>query len=75
VKRRTKYHPYIIGGGQERGRRGGTENVPYIVGFGRAAELAMASLTDEDTRVRALRDKLEKGILQPHRRRFPEWVH
>jgi len=64
VKRRTKYHPYIIGGGQERGRRGGTENVPYIVGFGRAAELAMASLTDEDTRVRALRDKLEKGILQ-----------
>src|SRR5207245_1916185 len=37
VKRRTKYHPYIIGGGQESGRRGGTENVPYIVGFGRAS--------------------------------------
>src|SRR6266481_4027028 len=63
VKRRTKYQPYVIGGGQERGRRGGTENVPYIVAFGRAAELAMASLQDENTRVRGLRDKLENGIL------------
>ena len=64
VKRRTKYQPYIIGGGQEQGRRGGTENVAYIVAFGRAAELAMASLADENTRVRALRDKLEDGILR-----------
>lgn len=63
VKKRTKYSPYIFGGGQERGQRGGTENVPYIIGFGRAAELAMASLHDENTRIRALRDKLEKGIL------------
>ena len=63
VKRRTKYHPYVIGGGQERGRRGGTENVPYIVGFGRAAELAMSTLEDENTRVRTLRDKLEAEIL------------
>ncbi len=63
VKRRTKYHPYIIGGGQERGRRGGTENVPYIIAFGRAAGLAMDTLKDENTRVRALRDKLENGIL------------
>src|SRR6266850_585166 len=63
VKRRTKYHPYIIGGGQERGRRGGTENVANIVAFGRAAELAMSNLQDESTRVRALRDKLENGIL------------
>jgi len=63
VKRRTKYHPYVIGGSQERGRRGGTENVPYIVAFGRAAELAMANLQVENTRVRALRDKLENGIL------------
>jgi len=63
VKRRTKYHPYIIGGGQERGRRGGTENVPYIIAFARAAELAMSSLHEENTRVRALRDKLEHGIL------------
>jgi cysteine desulfurase len=63
VKRRVKYQPYIVGGGQERGRRGGTENVANIVAFGRAAELAMASLDDENTRVRALRDKLEHGIL------------
>jgi len=64
VKRRAKYQPYIVGGGQERGRRGGTENVASIVAFGRAAELATASLHDENTRVRGLRDKLEAGILQ-----------
>jgi cysteine desulfurase len=63
VKRRVKYQPYVVGGGQERGRRGGTENVASIVAFGRAAELAMASLKDENTRVRALRDRLEDGIL------------
>jgi cysteine desulfurase len=63
VKRRTKYHPYIIGGGQELGRRGGTENVPYIVAFGRAAELASARLDNETTYVRALRNKLENCIL------------
>jgi cysteine desulfurase len=63
VKRRTKYQPYVIGGHQERGRRGGTENVPHVVGFGRAAELAMEHLHDENTRVRALRDKLENTIL------------
>lgn len=63
VKKRTKFQPYLIGGHQERGRRGGTENVPYIIGFGRAAELALAHLGDENTRVRSLRDKLENGIL------------
>jgi cysteine desulfurase len=63
VKRRTKFQPYLIGGHQERGRRGGTENVANIVAFGRAAELAMDSLTDENTRVRALRDRLEDTIL------------
>jgi cysteine desulfurase len=64
VKRRVKYQPYVMGGGQERGRRGGTENVAGIVAFGRAAELVMASLRDEKTRVRALRDRLENGILR-----------
>ena len=63
VKRRTKYQPYVIGGHQERGKRGGTENVANIVAFGRAAELAMATLEEENTRVRALRDKLENFIL------------
>ena len=57
------YHGYLLGGGQEKGRRGGTENVPYIVGFGRAAELALASIQEENTRIRALRDRLEQTIL------------
>jgi len=64
LKRGVKYQPHIAGGGQERGRRGGTENVPYIVAFGRAAELALERLSYENTHVRALRDRLEAGILQ-----------
>jgi cysteine desulfurase len=63
VKRQTKYQPLVIGGGQERGRRGGTENVAYIVGLGRAAELALNNLSSYTTRVRGLRDTLEAGIL------------
>ncbi len=63
IKKQVKFHPYIIGGQQERGRRGGTENVPYIIGFGRAAELAMATLDEENIRVRKLRDRLETTIL------------
>ena len=64
IRRRAPYQPYIIGGQQERGRRGGTENVPYIIAFGRAAELATATFRDEDTRVRGLRDRMEKSILE-----------
>jgi cysteine desulfurase len=64
VRRRTKFQPYLIGGHQERGKRGGTENVASIVGFGRAAELALERLEDENTRVRALRDRLENTILR-----------
>ncbi len=63
VKKGTRYQPYVIGGHQERGKRGGTENVPYIIAFGRAAELALSTLADENTRVRALRDQLENFIL------------
>lgn len=63
VKKRTKFQPYIMGGHQERGRRGGTENVPYVVGFGRAAELALSRLQEENSRVRALRDRLERTLL------------
>ena len=63
VKRRTKFQPYVIGGHQERGRRGGTESVANIIAFGRAAELAMASIDDENTRIRGLRDRFENHVL------------
>jgi len=68
AKKRTKVLPYVIGGGQERGKRGGTENVASIVGLGRAAELALGRLADEQTRVRTLRDRFEEALLQrlPH---------
>lgn len=70
VKRKLRFAPYLQGGHQERGRRAGTENVPYIVAFGKAAELALASLDEENTRVRALRDRLEKFILAKIPRTF-----
>ena len=63
VRRRTPFQAYLIGGHQERGRRGGTENVPYIVGLGCAAELATEHWREENTRVRALRDRLEHTVL------------
>lgn len=68
VKKGVKFKPFIRGGHQERGRRGGTENVPGIIGLGAAAQLALAHLEDEATRVKALRDRLEQGVLQqvPH---------
>ena len=56
--------PLVLGGHQERGRRAGTENVPYIVGLGVACELAGKKLGEENTRVQAMRDRLEKGILE-----------
>ena len=64
VKKRTKFQPYLMGGHQERGRRGGTENVAGIMAFGKASELAMDSILDENTRIRAMRDRLEGAILQ-----------
>jgi len=63
VKRRTKFQPYLLGGHQEHGRRAGTENVASIVAFGRAAELALDRFDLENTRVRALRDRMEDAIL------------
>jgi cysteine desulfurase len=63
VRRGVKYQPFVIGGGQERGRRGGTENVAGIVAFGRAAELAAAAIDDENNRIRNMRDRLEDGLL------------
>jgi len=63
VKKGTRIAPFLLGGHQESGRRAGTENVPGIVGLGQACELAAASLADENTRVKALRDKLEEALL------------
>ncbi len=63
VRRGTRFSPYIIGGHQEEGRRGGTENVPYIIGMGKACELAANHLEDMNVRVKGLRDKLENGLL------------
>jgi cysteine desulfurase len=64
VKRGVRFKPLIRGGHQERARRGGTENVPAIVGLGKAAELALRHMADEQGRVREIRDRLEKAILQ-----------
>lgn len=63
VNRRTRFNPYLIGGGQENKKRGGTENTASIVGLGVAAELAGVHLTEENAEVRALRDAFEEGIL------------
>jgi cysteine desulfurase len=64
IRKGTKFSPFLIGGHQEKGRRGGTENVPYIIGLGKACELAKKHLHDENTRVKALRDYLEAKILE-----------
>lgn len=63
VKRGTPFVPFLAGGHQEEGRRGGTENVASIVGLGRACELAAEMMAVENSRVRALRDRLEEGLL------------
>lgn len=63
VRRGTRFMPYLMGGHQEKHRRAGTENVPYIVGLGVAAVLAQTRLQDGTMkRVAALRDALEKGL-------------
>lgn len=64
VKSGIRITPLINGGHQERGLRAGTENVPYIVGLGKACELASESFDYELKEVKRLRDKLEQGILK-----------
>jgi cysteine desulfurase len=64
IRRGTRLAPYLTGGHQEHGKRAGTENVPYIIGLGAACELASKHMEDENTRVRALRDRLEEGLLK-----------
>ncbi len=63
VRKGTPFVPFLNGGHQEHGRRGGTENVAAIIGLGKACELAATHMAEENTRVRALRDKLEHGLL------------
>ncbi len=68
LRRGTPFAPFLIGGHQEHGRRGGTENVASIIGLGKACALAGERLGEENTRVKTMRDKLEKGLLEkiPH---------
>jgi cysteine desulfurase len=63
IKRGTLFVPFMAGGHQEHGRRGGTENVASIVGLGRACELAREKMVEENSRVKQLRDKLETRLL------------
>src|SRR5210317_469162 len=68
VRRGTPFASFLIGGHQEHGRRGGTENVASIIGLGKACELAGLRMEEENTRVKSMRDKLEQGLLDsiPH---------
>jgi len=64
VRKGTRFSPFLIGGHQEGGRRGGTENVVSIIGLGKASELAENHLEEVTTRVGLLRDKLESELLR-----------
>ncbi len=64
VRRGTRWRPFLLGGHQEKGRRAGTENVPYIVGLAKACELAIDGVPDEQGRVRHLRDRLQKALVE-----------
>ena len=64
VRKGTPFRPFMLGGHQERGRRAGTENIASIVGLGKALELSGLHIGEENTRVRALRDRLQAGLLQ-----------
>lgn len=64
AKAKLKLLPQIIGGGQQKKMRSGTLNVPGIIGLGKAAEIAVNELEENKTRIKILRDKLEKGLLK-----------
>jgi cysteine desulfurase len=63
ANRKSRFNSYLLGGGQENGKRAGTENVPYIVALGKAAELAGAAMEEENVAVKALRDHFETTLL------------
>ena len=64
VRKGTKFSPFLIGGHQEQGRRGGTENTASIIALGKACELALNRMEEENTKVKTLRDKLETELLK-----------
>lgn len=64
VNKRSAFKPSMIGGSQEKNRRAGTENVASIVALGKAAECALEALTEENTKVRAMRDRFETALLE-----------
>lgn len=64
IRRGTKIDSLLHGGHHERNRRAGTENVPGIVGLGKASEIAMEEFEEEERRVKKLRDRLEKGLME-----------
>ena len=64
VRKKTRFHPYLIGGHQEKGRRAGTENVASIIALGKACELAMKDIEKESAWLSRLRDKLEQALLK-----------
>ena len=64
VNKRTKFTPFMTGGGQEKGRRAGTENVASIVGLGKACEVAGQFIEHENSEVRAWRDQFEEALLE-----------
>ena len=64
VRKGTRFYPYIIGGHQENGRRAGTENVAFIIGLGKACELAGKNLEKETVYLSKLRNKLERNLLK-----------
>lgn len=64
IRKGTKFSPFLIGGHQEQGRRGGTENTASIIALGKACELAVNRMEEENTKVKALRDKLERELLR-----------
>jgi cysteine desulfurase len=63
VRKGTHFAPFVMGGHQEAGRRAGTENVPYIAGLGKACELAAKHMDAKNTQITALRDRLERELL------------
>jgi len=64
LRRGVRFRPLLRGGHQERGRRAGTENAASIIGLGKACEMAEEALELEKTVVRAMRDRLEQGLLE-----------